>query len=236
LYNEFWLEAMEFSKDACNLSTSDEIKFVEKYIIDECEEMVKGLEEIFHKEHFLFKDREKNNYTKDKKGHVLVEFRGEKISGALDFIGKILEFDKIASIQSFIDRIEVSNKKIQPILEEETKIINVKLSNLREEKNALKPEYERVIEDNKFYSKKRDELKRQMIVNGSLDPKQIDNIKLNKKFNENNPDYEEFEIEYKSITEKYRVLTEQIQNLTKILENITSYKGKIHNYFKNKRA
>jgi len=236
LQNIYWLEAMEFSKDACNLSTTDEIKFVEKYIIDECEEMVTGLEEIFHKEHFSFKHREKREYTKDKKGHVLVEFRGEKISGALDFIAKILEFEKIASIQSFIDRIEISNQKIQPILEEETKIIKVKLSNLKKDKDALKPDYERVIEDNKFYSKKRDELKKQMIANGSLDPKQIDNIKLHNIFNEKNPDYVEFEKEYKSVIERYRILTEQIQNLNKILENITSYKSKIHNYFKNKRA
>ena len=131
---------------------------------------------------------------------------------------------------------EISNKKVQPILEEETKIIKVKLSNLKEAKEALKPEYERVIEDNKFYSKKRDELKKQMIANGSLDPKQIDIIKLNKIFNEKNPDYKKFEKEYKDVTYKYRILTEKIQNLTKILENITSYIGKIHNYFKDKRA
>lgn len=47
LQNEYWQEAMEFSKDACNLSLTDEQKFVEKYIIDECEKMVTGLEEIF---------------------------------------------------------------------------------------------------------------------------------------------------------------------------------------------
>jgi len=236
LDNEYWLEAMEFTKDACNLSITNETEFVEKYIIEECEAMVVGLEEIFHKEHFSFKDRHKNNYTKDKKGHVLVEFRGEKISGALDFIAKILEFEKIASIKSFIVRIEQSNRKIQPILDEESKIIKVKLNNLNLDKEQLKPEYERVVEDQKFYSKKRDELKEQLIKNGTLDPKQVDQIKLNNAFNDKYTDYKEFEKEYMDITDKYRVLIEQIQNLTKILENIASHNNKIHDYFKNKRA
>ncbi len=67
---------MEFSKDACNLSMTDEVKFVEKYVINQCEKMVRGLEEIFNMEHFTFKERKKKPYSKDKKGHVLVEFRG----------------------------------------------------------------------------------------------------------------------------------------------------------------
>ncbi|WP_458626468.1 hypothetical protein [Winogradskyella sp. PC D3.3] len=232
LENEYWLEAMVFSKDACNMSTTDEVKFVEKYIIEECEEMVKGLEEIFHKEHFSFKHREKNNYTKDKKGHVLVEFRGEKISGALDFISKILEFKKITSIQTFINRIEVINKKIQPILKEEAKIIKIKLSNLKVEKDELKPKYDFVIEENNLYNKKKTDIQKSMIANGELDLRQIDTVRLNKEFIAKYPEYEDFTKEYKSITKSYKTLIEQINNLTKVYDNITSYKEKIIQHFK----
>jgi hypothetical protein len=235
LQNEYWLEAMTFSKDACNLSTTNEVKFVEKYIIDECEEMMKGLEEIFHKEHFSFKDREKQNYKKDKKGHILVEFRGEKISGALDFISKILEYKRIISIQTFIDRIEIINKKIQPILEEESKIIKIKLSNLKAEKDELKPQFDKVVEENNLYNKKKDELQKLMIANGELDLRQIDTVKLNKEFTAKYEEYEDFFKEYKSITESYRILIEQIKNLTKIYDNITSYKERIIQHFKIKK-
>ena len=235
LQNEYWLEAMTFSKDACNLSTTNEVKFVEKYIIDECEEMVKGLEEIFHKEHFSFKDREKQNYKKDKKGHILVEFRGEKISGALDFISKILEYKRIISIQTFIDRIEIINKKIQPILEEESKIIKIKLSNLKAEKDELKPQFDKVVEENNLYNKKKAELQKLMIANGELDLRQIDTVKLNKEFTAKYEEYEDFFKEYKLITESYRILIEQIKNLTKINDNITSYKERIIQHFKIKK-
>jgi hypothetical protein len=54
LRNEYWLDAMEYSRDACNLSLVDEVKFVEKYVIDECEKMVRGLENILNKEYFMF--------------------------------------------------------------------------------------------------------------------------------------------------------------------------------------
>lgn len=231
LYNENWLDAMEFSKDACNLSLQNEVAFVEKYIIDECEKMVKGLEEIFSIEHFSFKNRDKTEYTKDKKGHVLVEFRGEKISGALDFISKILEYESIASIQSFIRRIEVCNKKIQPILVDESKIIKTKIANLKDEISALKPKYEKVIAENTLYGTKKIELQKEMIKNGQLDFRQIDTVKLNAEFNIKYPEYKEFEKEYKSVTESYRMMNEQLQNLIKVYDNIIAYTEKIIKHF-----
>jgi hypothetical protein len=231
LANENWLDAMEFSKDACNLSLQNELAFVEKYIIDECEKMVKGLEDIFSAEHFSFKNRDKTEYTKDKKGHVLVQFRGEKISGALDFISKILEYESIASIQSFIKRIEVCNKKIQPILVDESKNLKAKISSMKDKVSASKPKYESVIAENTLYGTKKIELQKEMIKNGQLDFRQIDTVKLNAEFNIKYPAYKEFEKEYKSVTESYRMMNEQLQNLIKVFDNIIAYNVKIVNYF-----
>lgn len=232
LRNEYWLEAMEFSRDACNLSMTDEVKFVEKYVIDECEKMVSGLEEIFQKEHFSFKNREKKTqYTADKKGHILVEFRGEKISGALDFISKILEFEKITSIKNIITRIESCNKRIQPILVDESKIIKIKIANLTEEKNALKPKYEKVLAENNSYNQKRSELQRQMLSSGQLNAQNFDTVKLNNEFDSKYPDYKEFLKEHESVIETFRILTEQIENLTKVYDNIIAYNDKIIKHF-----
>lgn len=231
LRNEFWLEAMEFAKNACNLSMTDESKFVEKYIIEECERMVTGLEEMFTKEHFTFKNQENEHYSTDKKGHVLVEFRGEKISGALDFISKILEFEKFASIKTFIKRIEACNKKIQPILIDESKVIKVKISNLTGEKNTLKPHYDKVVSENTEYNKKRSELQKSMLEKGLLEIGNIDFIKFEKEFSLKYPNYVAFKYEYQKITEAFRILSEQIKNLTMVNENIISYHNKITQYF-----
>lgn len=231
LMNEYWLEAMEFSRDACNLSLTDEVKFVEKYVIDECEKMVGGLEELFNKEHFTFKSRERKEYSVDKKGHVLVEFRGEKISGALDFISKILEFDRIAAIKTFILRIETYNKRIQPILVEEAKILKIKIENLTKEKKELQPKYDEVVKINNDYNVKRSKLQAEIISKVELNASWIDTQKLENEFISRFPDYVEFKEEYKRVTESYRILTEQIQNNTKVRDNIISYNGKITKHF-----
>lgn len=232
LKNEHWLEAMEFSRDACNLSLTDEMKFVEKYVIDECEKMVSGLENLFNKEQFTFKDWWTNNkYTRDKKGHILIEFRGEKISGALDFISKILELEKIATIKSFIERIENCNKSIQPILVEEAKILKLKIENLNQERDKLQPQYDEVVKIYANYTAKKAELQAEMVSKEQLNPNWIDTNKLETEFAIRFPEYPEFKKEYNIVTEKYRILTEQIQNNTKVRDNIVSYNEKITKYF-----
>jgi hypothetical protein len=231
LMNEYWLEAMEFSRDACNLSLTDEVRFVEKYVIDECEIMVSGLEEFFNKEHFTFKNRDRREYSVDKKGHVLVEFRGEKISGALDFISKILKFEKIAAIKTLIQRIEDCNTRIQPILVDEAKILKLKIENLTREKNELQPKYDEVVKTKNEYNTKRSKLQAEMISKGELNSDRIDTQKLDNAFISKFPDYAEFKEEYKRVTESYRILTEQIQNNTKVRDNIISYNEKITKHF-----
>lgn len=236
LMNKNWLEAMEFSRDACNLSLTDEIKFIEKHIIDECEKMVGGLEDLFNKENFTFKNRDRKEYNVDKKGHVLMEFRGEKISGALDFISKILEFEGIAEINNFIIRIENCNRIIQPMLIEEAKIIKIKIKNLTKKKKKLHPKYIKVVKKMNNYNTLRNELQSEMIINNELNIHSIDNQKLEYEFNRRFPAYQDFKEEYNCINKNYRILAEQIQNNTKIINNITSYNKKILKYFGNNKT
>jgi hypothetical protein len=228
LDNKYWVEAMEFSRDACNLSLTDETKFVEKYVIDECEKMVIGLEEIFTKEQFAFKRRESNERRiVDKKGHDLIKYRGEKISGALDFISKIIAFENIITIKSFINRIENCNKKIQPILVNELENLKSEISNLTEEINFLKPEYENVIQKNDDYINKRKELKELMMVTDE----NIGNWELEIEFQKKYSTYKEFKEEYEIVTGKFSMISMQIKNLTQGYDKINDFNDKIIAYF-----
>lgn len=230
--NSNWQDAIDFTKTACNISLKDEVDFVRKYIIDECERMVAGLENIYSVSEFTFKGEQDTHYKIDKTGHQLMEFRGEKISGALDFILKILEFDKIAEIKSFITRIEEVNRKIQPLLVDELKNIKIKLSVLNTEMAILKPKYLKFVAENQSYIKLKNELKRQMIFSKELDLKFFNNEKLNKAFLNKFPEYEDFEKEYISVSESYKILTEKIKNFDKLFENITIYNLKILKHFR----
>jgi len=233
LYNHYWLEAVEFAKDACELSIADERKFVEKYIIDECEEMAQGLEDFFIKDTFSFKGKQDKMFEVSMTGHVLIDFRGEKISGALDFIDKIIEFDKVASIQSFIKRIEKINKKMEPILEVEPELIKETLLGLNKEKDTLQPDFDKVRNEYLNYNKKIKELQSQMRMKGEFDPSSYKSQEeYFTTFRKKYPEYENCNKKYILIRKDYTILEDKIHKHNKILENIISYKEKIHNYFK----
>jgi hypothetical protein len=231
LENTFWLEAMEYARDACNLSLSNEEKFVEKYIVDECEKMVTGLEHFFDKDHFSFKTREKVTYNVDKKGHVLIEFRGEKISGALDFITKIIELDHIIKISQYIKRIETCNTRILPILIEEEKIISGKLSKLISEREELRPKYDFVVKRNIEYTKSLADLQEKMISFGQFNKNLSDFDNINRELNKTRNDYEEFKLEFQNITRTHQILIESIKNYTELNQKVSSHIKKISSYF-----
>jgi len=231
LVNDHWLEAMLFSCEACNLSLTDEEKFVNKYIIDECENMVRGLENFLYKDRFIFTNKKRFSYAVDKQGYVLTEFRGEKISGALDFIGKILSFDFIPSIKSFTTRIEHLNSIIHPILVNETNSLLINIQSLKDEIIALQPLYDNVILLNNEYDIKKDALKDQMIISGDLDPDRTNLLILNAEFENIYTDYKKFKEDYYKVTYGYNGICSNLHKLQILKDKISSHISKIDNYF-----
>ncbi len=120
--NKYWIDAFEFTMNAANLSLSNEKKFVDKYIISECEAMVKGLENIYKENEFHLIEEDEICINRERverkrvsfKGFELIDFKVEKIIGALDFISKIEEYNSIISTKEYIQRIIEINKKFIP--------------------------------------------------------------------------------------------------------------------------
>lgn len=233
LENRYWLEAMEFCQEACNLSIKDENEFVKKYILNECEEMVSGLEDLFHREQFSFKEKKSDNqkYSVDKSGHELVEFRGEKISGALDFVSKILEFDRITKVQSFISRIEDCNRRIKPILIEEAEILKVKLQNFEIEIKELYPVYKELRDQYQNYYKEKSLIRNKIIRDKKISYRKVDEKKIEEVFKNKFPEYEEFFQKYLDKKKEHDKLSQQISNTKTVLNKILKYNQKIKLYF-----
>ncbi|MEY5047534.1 MAG: hypothetical protein RLZZ175_893 [Bacteroidota bacterium] len=235
LVNEAWSDVMKYSKDACNLSIINEMLFIDKYILKECEIMVNGLENILNNEEFLFKKI--NTFEKikvNKEGILLIDFRGEKISGALDFINKILEYENISTISAFINRIEICNKKIQPTLLIESENIKKTLLNLSLEIESLNNTYTLLYKENEAFNHKRKLIKNeiQLIENKQVEINEIDLI--DKTFNERYPEYLEFIQHFTQIVEKLKYSRDKYQlNLT-LYNNFISYLNKIDIYFNKK--
>jgi len=230
--NYFWEYAMNFATDACNSSIFDETKFIEKYIIEECELMVSGLEKIFLNEKFSFINRETNaHYEINKKGHYLMEFRGEKISGSLEFVNKILEFRNITKVDLFISRLENCNKKIQPYLLKEIELIKSKLITLQNELHILKPVYDELVIKNQYYSSEFSKIRIEMSKKCKDEKKDFNNDKYIEEKKLKFPEYEDFEDEYLNKSEQYKKLNQTISNLNLVFANIKEYEKNIEKYF-----
>lgn len=226
-----WESAMQYCKAACNLSLTDEEAFVSKYIVDECEQMVAGLEDLFKNSNPQVRGNNGKYYPLNKAGRLLIDYRGEKISGALDFISKILVFDKIASIKSFIKRIEEINKKIQPILVSERNTVNEEIKISEASLLMLKPKFILVCNKNKDYISKKTILRKQIASQLGVTPDKVEISELNEKFSVQYPDYKAFESEFRQTSQSYHNLVDHITNLNKILKSISTYIKSIDKYF-----
>jgi hypothetical protein len=165
--NSFWNYAIEFTKNTANLSITNEKEFVEKYIITECEILVNGLENFYKETEFDFVDENQVNLENDKmirlkvdiKGYELIDFRTEKIIGALDFISKIIEYNKIIPTNEYIDRIILINKRFIPNVYTALNIQKEELKKAQNDNKEFLITHNDLVEKQKFYQNEKIKLK-----------------------------------------------------------------------------
>ncbi len=132
LENSSWSEAFDLTKNLFNHSVIKPTTFVNEWIINECKEMVSGLEYLLNK-----------NNDHEIKERELLEFKGEKISGSLLFLDKIKELTIFSKekITSYIERIKNCNLNIYPLLKSEIITLKEELNELDKQVKAMKPNW-----------------------------------------------------------------------------------------------
>jgi len=213
LKNQNWKAAMEFVRDAVNLCVEDEVEFIQKYIATECKWLVKGLKEISN-----IDERSDANNFEDKRDRL--DYEGEKISGALDFIKSIAEYEAIISVKEFINDIEQLNKNVLPTLYNELRKNNHDLNLAKDHLAKLKPEYDRVTRS--FLPLKKLRIRISKIKNPvvSMNVQTLFEIK-----------YREILDKHKEITGKYYGIMTLIRNLEQYEKSFNRYISKIDKYF-----
>jgi hypothetical protein len=165
ILNEYWLDAIKFTKIATNLSITDENEFIEKYIITECEQMVQGLEcfyknNVFHLlEENQIENENSSRYRLDIDGFELISFKTEKIIGALDFISKIIEYNAITPTQKYVSRIKNLNDKFIPNVYSALKKEKQELRKTQDKLKLFLVEHNKLIKKSEFYRNERVRLK-----------------------------------------------------------------------------
>lgn len=167
--NEYWHYAIEFTKNAANLSLSDEKKFIKHYILDECESMVEGLEEFYKETQYEFIDENQitvenkaiNKHRVSYDGYELIDFRTEKIIGALDFIEKIIEYNSILPTQEYSNRIISLCKKFIPNVHSALENQNVELSQAKKDLDYFMINHNQLLKKNAFFNNQKKTLKKE---------------------------------------------------------------------------
>ena len=130
--NSEWEAALEFGRDICNSLVQNPSGFANVWLVGEVRKMVDGLRRIFNNHGSVMAVNESNGSSRvlDTKEEIVL-YKGEKMSGALSFLGKIKEIEKLnVSMDSYISSILDMNRRMVPELLEVIKEYNEELAKL----------------------------------------------------------------------------------------------------------
>lgn len=245
LGNNEWIKTMDFTAEMYNSSVQDPSCFVENWIINEVDEMVKGLERMLNENKNY---QVLNSYFHKSEpiylmGRKLIRFKGEKISGSLMFLDKLKELHSIySSIELYIERIMKCNMDIYPKLVLEMKQMNNELDDFNKKLSDILPIWEKY--DNK--EKEYDVIRNEIYEGVKTDPQYPNNYivswsggiivyiwqrETEKRLVKQNPEYVAFNKEYMVVKEKYDNLKDEIRNLSSLIKEFEGYRKTISTYF-----
>lgn len=247
LKNEEWIKTMDFTAEMYNSSIMEPDVFIENWIINEVDEMVKGLERLLNRNDkyeiinsYFHKD---THFTL--MGRNLVRFKGEKIAGALYFMDKLKELKPLyADIELYIERIMQCNMSIYPQLKNEINLINNELEELGKDLLKITPQW------NKYQKKKKeyDNIKLEILEAVKKDPLYPTNYMISynpqlgsalykwdyeaeMRLKERHPEYKKFLEEYISIQKSYDNLQCEISKLELLRKELEHYRNTIYKHF-----
>ena len=238
--NQSWKDAMEYVKDAINLCIRDEVEFINTYVITECKWLIEGLIGICDVEDpsdkFLREMPEKR---------MRMEYKGRKLSGSLNFIKSIAEYESLPSVSNFINDLEKICKDELPTLLQEYKKNSSDLSKAEINIEIERPIWHKLQVESNEISKIFTPLKKKYghisALIERINKYQAKNFeggkRLQKLFKIKYHDYEEIKANYLKIKPKYedivaRCLKSQEKNnkLNRQIQTFNDYKKKFERY------
>lgn len=227
-YNDSWVDAFEEIVAAHNLAITDESKFLQVYVEDECYKMIDQLERIVNgTENIEYRDCK---FQEDNDRHLTIE-KAAKTSSALSLISHILEFEDICMLYDCKKRIEDCNMKILPQIKEELKSIDKDIAKVEKKREILQERvtgYEAQIE--KYINEKWPKLKID-VKNNLLFLEEAERIKeqLRIEFAK-----DEVNKEYQESLRGLRECVSYLNNLKRFQREAIDSINRIYSYFGNK--
>jgi hypothetical protein len=228
---------MEFTSELYNYSLKSSKEFVSKWIVNECIEMVSGLEDLLNKnqKHEVVNSFFHEDLTTTLMGIELINFKGERISGALSFLEKVKRLTIFSSeIPSLIERVLNCNLTIYSDLKIEIKKLIKNIAEYRKEKEKLYPKWNKLKTELETFKLKKtlylDEFK---AANPEVKITKELNSTLDKYFNDKYPKYSLVINEFNPLDREYNSILRRIHIAEKWQEKFCSYVDVIERHFKS---
>lgn len=233
LENQEWMKAMAFTAEAYNVAVSDPATFVQKNIFNEVEEMVSGLETICRSKSYKLQESFFNPSCIIISGDDMIRFKGEKISGALEFLDQLQTLIPITNkVGSYIQRIMTCNFSIMEELNnaiiEKKEILDGILKDIEKEQ----PKWDDLSSRNEDYEKMRGELYDAIAEEDEFYGKAWNMIieERDKRFGNDHPEYAAFKEEYDSEHKVYHKLCLRRDQVQSFIGEIQSYLDNIEKH------
>ncbi len=233
LMNQEWMKAMAFTADIYNAAVSNPATFVQKNILSEVEEMVSGLEAIHRSSNYIVQDSFFNPSSIVITGDDLVRFKGEKISGALDFLNQLQTLVPITNkVDSYIRRIMNCNysvtNELKSAISHKEKILEFILKSIEKEQ----PKWDELSSENNKYKKIREGLYKVIKEDTEFHGKSWNTIdtECNNRFAKEYTEYAAFKEKYDAEQKVYYNLCDKRDKALSFIEEIQSYLDKIEKH------
>ena len=233
LDNQEWLKTMSFTADVYNDAVENPESFVQKNILNEVEEMVSGLEMINKANRYCVQESFFNPSSIIIEGDNLVRFKGEKISGALDFLDQLQTLAPITDkVSTYIQRIMDCNISVVPELQNaitgKKKILKTILVSIEKEQ----PKWDEVCTKKNEYDKMRSVMSNAIEKEQEFKEKSWSAIRdeCNIRFAKEHPEYEAFMKKYDAEHNVYFSLCTKRDNAQSFIDEIQKYLDKIESH------
>jgi hypothetical protein len=235
LKNSSWEMTMDFTSNLFNNSLKNPADFVKKWILNECIEMVNGLESLLNKNqkyevvNSFFNPQSRTTLM----GIELLNFKGEKISGALSFLDKIKELKVFTNtIPSLIERIIQCNLSIYHDIITELKIINATIYKLESQIDEIEPKWNMLSKELRGFEEKKFKVMNEFkLSNPEIVITEQIQLSLDNNFNLNFPRFHECKNEWAPLDINYNSHKNQLREEQVMRNKFKGYADVIEIHF-----
>lgn len=256
-----WGEVFDFTVETANMAKHEPEKFIKEWIVNEVEEMMKGMRlymsspdkeledflnvkkrpklfELHEVAEYALRDVIRNCNERDREEYKalpkekVIAFKAEKVTGSLLLLDNLRKLTEIATvIVPYIVEIEEMNLKLQPEIERHMNNISADIKQL----NIRLSEVVKALKPLNMLldnHKKKIERMREVANANKEDMEKISEWRAEKNYEEKHPEYVELKNKIEKLTEKKEGLEKDINRRENFLKILTKCKNRIAKYIK----